>query len=429
MLKFDADKLTGVQRKMAGQELEVIKRDENWNVVKPAAQKGDNAGLDSLAEQLGRLRANRIAAYPVKDLKPFGLDQPAAVVTLRVAGPDGKPADKVLKIGEPVEKNSVRGESPDRYAMVDGATAVAVLPGALADRLLAGPLRFRDRNIARFTDADKAVLERGSRRAVFAKVDGTWKMTEPLDAEAEQNDLEDFINGVARLRADELVAEKPADLKSYGLDRPEARWRFQSGDKDVLSLIVGKFVEEKGGRKERCYAKLANGDLVFLLDPQLTKRVLAEYRSRSVGTSIDASQVERVTYRYGRNPFVLEKVDNNWRVVGRADAKVNNSTVSDALAALANLKIERFVLDKGADMKLYGLEPPQLVLEVQTQSGTRRTLHIGHKEGDSSRYYARVPEEKRTDVFVISEADAAKIVRGLSGFLEGASRPAAKLSK
>ena len=378
---------------------------------------------------MAHLRANRIAAYPVKDLKPFGLDQPAAVVTLRVTGADGKPTDKILKIGQAADKNSEKGQPQDRYAIVEGSTAVAVLPGALADRLLAAPLRFRDRNIARFAEADRVVLERGSRRAVFAKIDGTWKMTQPLDTEAEHDDLNNnLVDVVARLRADELVAEKPADLKAYGLDRPEARWRFFSGDKEILGLLIGNMAVEKGGQKERCYAKLAAGDLVFLLDPKVTKNVLAEYRSRSTGSSIDASQVERVTYRYARNPFILEKVDNNWRVVGRADAKVNSTAVSDALAALASLKVERYVVDKGADLKLYGLEPPQLVLEAQTQTGTRRTLHIGNKEGDSKRYYARVPEANRTDVFVISEADAAKIVRELAGFLEGTAKPPAKLS-
>jgi hypothetical protein len=74
------------------------------------------------------------------------------------------------------------------------------------------------------------------------------------------------------------------------------------------------------------------------------------------------------------------------------------------------------VADKDADLKLYGLEPPELVLAVQWPSN-RRVLHIGRMEGGSQRYYARVPEGNRSDVFVISAADAAKIVRTLSAFI------------
>ena len=45
---------------------------------------------------------------------------------------------------------------------------------------------------------------------------------------------------------------------------------------------------------------------------------------------------------------------------------------------------------KAADLKLYGLEPPQLVLEAKTPAGPR-VLHVGRPEGESKRVYARVP--------------------------------------
>ena len=73
------------------------------------------------------------------------------------------------------------------------------------------------------------------------------QLTEPVAADAEQTEMEDLINALARLRADELVADKPADLKPFGLDKPEARWRFLSGDKEVLSLLIGN--RDKAGWK------------------------------------------------------------------------------------------------------------------------------------------------------------------------------------
>src|SRR5205823_562829 len=110
----------------------------------------------------------------------------------------------------------------------------------------------------------------------------------------EQNDLDDFVNAVARLRADRLVAEKPADLNPYGLDKPTATWRFFSGDKEVLGLVIGSHPDAKGGGKDkRAYAKLTNSNLVFLLDAPTTTRVLAEYRSKTLWpTSLDSAQVE-----------------------------------------------------------------------------------------------------------------------------------------
>jgi hypothetical protein len=307
---------------------------------------------------------------------------------------------------------------------VDDSKAVAVLAESVAERLAGSPLTFRDRTIARFSDADRLQLERGPRKAVFSKVDGSWKLTAPMRGDAEQDQLDDFLNSLARLRADALVAEKPAaaDLKKYGLDRPEAHWRFQSGEKEVLNLLVGGR-EEKGQHR---YAKLAKGDVVFLLDPALSKKVLDEYRPKTVWTPpLDAVQVESLDYRYARNPFLLEKVESTWQAVGKPDAKVNTSTVEDTLAALAALRLDHYAVDKGANLALFGLDKPELVLEVATRSG-KRVLHVGNVEGSSKRRYARIPDADRTDVFVLDEETCARIVRDLNAFGKPPARPAAE---
>jgi len=63
-----------------------------------------------------------------------------------------------------------------------------------------------------------------------------------------------------------------------------------------------------------------------------------------------------------------------------------------------------------------------VVIDVQTRDG-KRTVQIGRTEGESKRYYARVPAKDRSDVFVISEADGARIVRDLSAFTEKLPKP------
>jgi hypothetical protein len=300
---------------------------------------------------------------------------------------------------------------------------VLVLPGDLSRTLVAGPLAYRNRTLARFVDADRAVLTRGQRRAVFAKVDGTWKLTEPTAAEAEQTELDNLVNAVAELKASELVVEKPdaAALKQYGLDRPEATWLFQSGDKDVLHLLLGN--KDKLGRM---YAKLEKGELVFLLDAPLARQLLAEYRNRAAWSppSLDSAQAEALTYTHGANSFTLEKgPDGAWKVAGKPDVKVKSEAVTDALAALAGLKVERYVVDKDAAMKLYGLDPAELAIEVMTPSG-KRTLSVGRNpDGEGKKYYGRVLDKDRTDVFVISEADAGRIVRDLAGFTQAVPKP------
>ena len=122
----------------------------------------------------------------------------------------------------------------------------------------------------------------------------------------------------------------------------------------------------------------------FCSIPRLSQKVLEEYRPRTVWMPpLDAAQVESLNYRYVRNPYLLEKAESNWQVVGKPDTKINASTVEDTLGALASLKLSRYVVDKDANLTLFGLDKPTLILEAATCLATARAARRqrrGHLE-------------------------------------------------
>ena len=426
LLKFDSAAVLGLQRREGTKVLEIIcseagKEGTSWIVTKPTREKADEQTMQELFAQLGHLRAEHIAAYPAKDLQSFGLESPAVLIRIKVKG--GQKTDEhTIKLGKST------GKGGERFALVDDGKAVAVLSGSLVEQLTGAPLAFRDRTIVRFSEADRLQLQRGPRRAVFSKVEGSWKLTEPLQGDAEPDLLDDFLGRLTRLRAAAMVVEKPdADaLKKYGLDRPEATWRVQAGDKEMLNLLIGN----KEAKGERRYAKLAKGELVFLLDPRLSQKVLDEYRPRTVWTPpLDAVEIESLNYRYNRTPFLLEKAGTAWQAVGKPDAKINAATVEDTLAALAGLKLSRYAVDKDANLALFGLDKPALILEIATRSG-KRVLQIGNVEGSSKGRYARLASGDHGGVFVLDEETCVRLLRDLSAFgrppARSAVQPAAR---
>lgn len=412
VLKYDLDTVTGIVRQMKDGDLELIKREDQWRFAKPDKQ-ADDITVGDVLEKTFRLRAQRIAAYPVKDLKPFGLEQPAAIVTLKLADATGKPSQHVIKVGD-LAKEPNKTNTGERYALIDKGDAVVVLGPELAKHLVAPSLHFADRNLGSFGSADKITVERGPRKLTFTKSDTTWQMTSPVKADAEDAALDDFLKDLRRLRVDEVIAEK-SDLKQFGLDRPQAQWTCSAGGKDVLTLLVGNVEAGKEkAPKSRRYGKLASNDAIFLLSDKQSAKALDEYRSRKPWASFDAVQVEQTAYR-GAAPFTLKKNENLWTVAGKPEAKVNAKAVSDTLDALAGLKVQRWLADEKGDLQLHGLQPPQLTIDLQTSSG-QRSLLIGRTEADSQRVYAAVAGE--TAIFVLSEDDAKRIVKPLAGFLE-----------
>jgi hypothetical protein len=413
MLKFDPADLNAIRRAMPNNDLE-LERKNNWKVTKPTEQQADQQTMDDLAAMLSNLRAERVADYGATDLKKYGLDVPSATVTL-VLEKDGKPVTHILKFGAPVDPKAPDG---DRYAQVEGSKVIAVLPRMIAKRLLDEPLKYRDKTLVkRLAEPDRVTMERGDRagdkKVVFTKADGNWKLTAPVTADAEHADMEDYLNALYKLRADEWVAEKPKDLKEYGLDKPEITWKFFAGDKEVLSLLIGK----RDSTDQRCYAKLGNSDMVFLLEPQVTARATAEYRKRSLWTGFDAAQVDSLTISGEGGSFTLRKTAGSWQVDGKPEQKVKAETVTEMLGALANLKVERFVADKDAPMDLYGLSKPRRTIVAQTSGGMKQELQLGNLEGGSKRAYARLPG--KTEVFVLSEVDTAKLDRDPKALADG----------
>ncbi len=294
-----------------GADVELAKQADGWKLTKPTEENADEKTLQDLLARLSHLRAVSVADYPAGNLEPFGLAAPEVAATVKL----GADAKHTLLIGK--EADAATG---DRYAMAEGGKAVVVVPAVLARRLTAGPLAFRDRQLLRIASTpDRVRLERDPRKAVFANVDGAWKMTEPTAAALDQDALQEFLDDLLALRAGRSSSRRSRrrdQLKTYGLDNPEAKWILKNGDKDLLTLLVGK-AEKAGGR---VYAKLSDRDWVFLLSPALTARALGEYRTpRTVWAEPpDAVQAVALTYKGSPGGFELDKGDDGWKAAEQA---------------------------------------------------------------------------------------------------------------
>jgi len=393
--------IIGISRKMGGQELSLEQVGTAWDIVKPKKENADLTTLEELVDSIARLRAERVEAIAPKDLKPFGLDTPTAEVTIEAK------KSRVLKIGGPVPMS----ETGERFAMADGSDLVVVLPGGLAKRLIADPAAFRDRTLANFVNADRIELIRGGRELTFVKGNGGWKLTTPVPGDSEDVGLREMHDMLARLRAEEIVTDKPTpeQLKKFGLDSPSMRIRLLDGEKVVLSMAIGN----RDGF--RVYAQREKSDMVVLLDPAVTARLTQEYRKRSLFTNLDVSQAMVLTYSAQDTNFTLRKSPIGWINQAMPAERIDNDKVSDTLDAIASVRVERFVEDNASDakMKEYGLNPPREVI-VLTLQGSNQVLHIGRFEGDTKKVYARLPNQSA--VFVLSEADANRILRRPEGF-------------
>lgn len=417
LFNFDPAMLTSIRRSREQETLTLEQTGLNWELTQPVKQKADQPTLEDLANRLSRLRGDAIAAYDPKpaDLEKFGLAKPVATITLTV-GLD-TPKEYLLKLGAAVDPKAT---DSGRYAIAvpPGAkspTSVAILPASLANQLLAEPLRFRDKTLARFVDADRIFLQRGDRKITFAKVGGLWKVTDPISADAEQGELDELINTVARLRAEELVAENPNDKKPFRLDPPELTWKFFADGKEVLALSVSS----PDPTTATVFVQAAGSNLIARLDRMSSDRLLAEYRRREVFTDLDASVMSSLAVSGTSGHFVLQRQeDGTWIDRERPNDPINMEKLNETLSAIALLKASPYVVDTGAQLELYGLKEPKRVIVVTQRNGVSKTLHLGGPVAGSNgkQIYGRVVEPGRSDVFVLSPDATEKLSRERNAF-------------
>jgi type 1 glutamine amidotransferase len=409
LLRFDAERVMLIERKKKGADFEIARQDDAYVLIKPGPRDADTLTVFDLLRRASQLEAVRIVSLAEKDLKPFGLDAPDAVITFHIESFDGSTKKHVIKLGSQTAK-----DSDERFAMIDERPMVVVLSRELS-RLVSAPILFyADRNLASFANVDWLELTRGERKDVFTRTDKGWRLKQPIDAGADAVVIDDMIRSLQRLRADEIVAhaDKGTDLKKYGLDQPLLQWRLKGGDTEHLHLIVGAAENEQPGARR--FAKLANKAAIFLLSNKISAKLQAECADRTAWPAFKSADVGKLTITQRDKSFVLTFADKKWQLAGDAKAKVNEPEVLDTLVTLQSLTAARWVAHAKADLKKYGLADPAWKLEIELAK-EKRVLLLGNAEDKSKRLYASV--QGAGAVFVIDEIDSTILARPRSAYL------------
>jgi hypothetical protein len=82
VLKFDQSKADGIELVHEGATTTLAKSGSDWMVTKPYKARADFAGAEAVLTALSSLQMQKIVSNEAKDLGKYGLDKPAATVTV-----------------------------------------------------------------------------------------------------------------------------------------------------------------------------------------------------------------------------------------------------------------------------------------------------------------------------------------------------------
>ena len=241
-------------------------------------------------------------------------------------------------------------------------------------------------------DADKVeeleVKASNGDRTTLKKNGGTWQITAPKPADADQSAASSMASSLASLESTKTVDEKPASVKAFELDPPNVSVRVRlAGEKDFREVDFGT----KTPTGTDLYARVQGQPKVFLvgsyLDGQLN-RTTFDLRDKSV-LKFDRTKVDSLELKPSGAPDVslTKKTSDEWRLATPVAAKADFSVVDGVLSKISQAQMKSIVEegDAAATLKKYGLDAPQVQAIIGAGS-TRATLALGGKAPDGNLY-------------------------------------------
>ena len=383
---LEASKIDDITVKSESGDVTSLKKDSGtWKIVSPIQVTAADQDATSLANSLGDIEIVRVVDENPTDLKPYGLDQPQVDVQYKSA--EGK-TDGHLLVGA---KAAAGG---NLYAKRADQKQVVLIAQYHESSLNKSTFDLRDKSIMK-VDHDKVDgidVNTGGKTFELAKAGNEWKMTKPLAARADFSAADGLIGRVQSAQMKKVVttSPSPADLKTYGFDKPQA----------VVNLHLGsaRATFEVGGKADdtTTYVRDTSKPDIYTIENTSAddfKKPADDYRKKEVFDfrAFDATRVELTrngqTVIFERVKAKDDKSPDTWHRVSPNPGDPDRSKVESLLAGLADVRATSFV-DSTAKT---GLQTPALVVDAKFDDGKKQEKVTFGKNGSDA--YASRPDD------------------------------------
>jgi len=383
-------------------EIELAKKNENWEIVKPLQARGDDQKIGDLLAQVTNARVQEFVADDSGDLHTYGLSEPRGSIT--IYGADDK-TGRTLQIGAAAEK--IKDAVYVRYLP---RSAVDALPKKTEEILNVRPNDLRDRHLVRLdtNNLDRINLEaRGQPKLVLARKDQNWTIASRNNQPANGDEVRRLLVTLNQEEVAKFVADTASDLAKYGLDHPQLRLTFSSfasentaetaaGEHPFLTLSFGKI------EGNQVYARVGEEPFIVAVNHELLGKIWIDplqWQELAI-FKFKPNEIHRLSRVTDREESLGRNGPKDWKWI-KGEGAIDGNDLESLLNTLSSLRAVRWL---GATTAAHGFEPPQLVVTFTT-SPDDKTLHkltIGNRN-EEGMWYAKI--DGRDGTFLVNNPD------------------------
>ena len=262
-----ASQVSRVVVKTRAGEMEMEKKHDHWDLVRPLKARGEDQKIGDLIAQVTTAQIQQFVADDKGDLNAYGLTEPRGSIILfpesdkaATKRPDGASGDDR---GEMPQIGAASDKAKDQvYARFAPRGFVYALPKKLESILEVKPDDLRDRHLARIDrdNLDRLTIEpAGKNKIVLARKDEAWTIASSKNVAANSDDARRLIDTLADEQVSKFVENVASNLESTRFDKPSLQLTFSAfASENTAETKAGDHpfshdrVWQDGGRKRLC---------------------------------------------------------------------------------------------------------------------------------------------------------------------------------
>jgi hypothetical protein len=210
-------------------------------------------------------------------------------------------------------------------------------------------------------------------RTTLKKRGTDWQIVQPIAAQPDSAEVSGITSNLSSLEVQRVIDENPQDLKEYGLAEPRLEVTFKSGGQE-RRLQIGR----KTPPATDLYAKLADQKRVFLIPSYVDStfnKTTFDLRDKTV-LKLERDKIDSLSIATPKHTVQFAKVNNEWLMTAPVKVRADFTAVDGLVSRITTLQMKSIVAPEGAKLPDYGLDKPEVTVQIASGS-SRATLLVG----------------------------------------------------
>lgn len=266
------------------------------------------------------------------------------------------------------------------------------------------------------------VTRPGGDTVILASSEDGWRVTQPVDAEADKSNVESALNRLRDLSLARIVATRTENYERLQVDDDNGvRVKVTAGDDIVAELVIGKYADGmtmiRLGDRPEVFG--ASGSLRYAFD-----RELKAWRNRRI-VEEEAASVQSIAFQSPNGVFRFERNGDKW-VASEGQKALGDDfdpkKVTGLVSTAARLTASGFA-EEDVSAARAGLNEPTATVTMTVAGGTDSiVLQLGQETDEAGDRYLRRQDEDT--IYVVSKYLSDRLQPSPEAFDQVAEPPA-----